>query len=586
MHPISLLIRVFGLTLVPAALVLADDGLPARAEVRLNQLGFHPEASKLVVVEGARADRFAVIGDVDDGVVLEGRLSRTAAWGPAGRMAAIADLGRLPEGRYRLRIDGEVRSDAFAIGTQPYAALADAALKGFFFNRAGTALQAAHAGRHARAAGHPDTQVLVHASAASTHRPEGTVLSAAGGWYDAGDYNKYVVNSGITVYTLLAAWEDFPDFFSGRDIGIPESGNDVPDLLDEAWWNLRWMLDMQDPSDGGVYHKLTNLRFDGVAMPEDAREPRYVVQKSTAATLDFAAVMAMASRVYAPYEAQFPGVPARMREAALRAWGWAQANPAEIYRQPADVHTGAYGDSALDDEFAWAAAELFLLDADEAWLDAFERHAVTPVVPSWSQVGSLGWSSLARHRERLPMRMRQRVSTAVEGLAARLSAISRGSAWRVAMQDGDFVWGSSAQALNQALMMVQGYRLSPRREYLDAAQSQLDYVLGRNPLGVSFVTGYGLRTPRNIHHRPSQADGIDDPVPGLVSGGPNPRQQDAGDCPVPYPSALPALSWIDHECSYASNEIAINWNAPLVYVAAALESLTPALAANPGADAP
>ena len=129
--------------------------------------------------------------------------------------------------------------------------------------------------------------------------------------------------------------------------------------------------------------------------------------------------------------------------------------------------------------------------------------------------------------------------------------------------------------LNQALVMLQAYRLSGERHMLDAAQSQLDWVLGRNPQGLSFVTGHGLRTPMHVHHRPSQADGIPEPVPGWLSGGPNPGQQDAEDCPVPYPSGLPALSWLDHGCSYASNEVAINWNAPLVYVAAALQALTP-----------
>jgi endoglucanase len=569
------------LALLAALQAIARDPSPAAAsadapQIRLNQLGFHPDATKLLVVESPTGTRFEVVSERDGRPVLEGELSTPARWAPSNGVAAVADVTVLPPGRYRLKMDGIVAPDALRVDDQPYAALADAALRGFYFNRAGTALESAHAGGHARAAGHPDTQVRIHASAASTARPEGSLLSAPGGWYDAGDYNKYVVNSGITMYTLLAAWEDFPEFFGGRDIGIPESGNAVPDLLDEAWWNLRWMLEMQDPADGGVYHKLTNLRFDGAVMPDAATEPRYVVQKSTAAALDFAAVMAMAARVYAPFETQFPGVPARMREAATRAWDWAQAHPHVVYRQPADVHTGAYGDESLDDEFAWAAAELYLLSGDEAHLSAFERHAAEPAVPSWAQVGALGWSSLARHRERLPEAARARVIAGIEGLAARLAAVSQDSPWRVAMQAEDFVWGSSAQALNQALMLVQGYRLSARREYLDAAQSQLDYVLGRNPLGVSFVTGHGVRTPMHIHHRPSQADGVDEPVPGLLSGGPNPRQQDAGECPVPYASKLPALSWLDHDCSYASNEIAINWNAPLVYVAAAIEALTPA----------
>src|SRR5690606_4601775 len=140
---------------------------------------------------------------------------------------------------------------------------------------------------------HPDTEVEVHASAASADRPAGTVISAPRGWYDAGDYNKYIVNSGISTWTLLAALEHFPTFWRQRDVNIPESGDAVPDLLDEARWNLLWMLDMQDPADGGVYHKLTTLRFGGMEMPERDTARRYVVQKTTAATLDFAAVMAM-----------------------------------------------------------------------------------------------------------------------------------------------------------------------------------------------------------------------------------------------------------------------------------------------------
>jgi len=567
-----------GLSCVPRAHAAeAQRESSAPGQVRLNQLGFLPGAQKLAVLESDRVRAFEVVREDDGQVVLRGRTGTPALWEPAVRDAAIADLGQVTaQGRYRLRVEGMPPSDPFPVDAQAYSALADASLKAFYFTRSGTALDVAHAGRYARAAGHPDEAVEIHPSAASPGRPAGTVVSAPGGWYDAGDYNKYVVNSGITTWTLLAAYEHFPEFFRGRDVGIPESGNGAPDILDEAWWNLRWMLAMQDPGDGGVYHKLTNLRFDGPVMPEHATERRYMVGKSTAAALDFAAVMAMASRVYAGHEVQFPGVPARMRAAAEAAWRWALAHPDAVYRQPADVHTGGYGDTKLDDEFAWAAAELFVSTGDDAYLQAFHAHARDAGVPDWSSVASLGWISLSRHGDRLPAGDRDEVGRQLEAVAARLAAQSRQSPWRVAMQPYDFVWGSNATALNQALMLLQGYRVSQRREYLDAAQSQLDYVLGRNPLGVSFVTGHGLRTPMHVHHRPSQADGIDAPVPGLLSGGPNPGRQDLADCKgVVYPSSLPALSWLDDECSYASNEIAINWNAPLVYVSSAIQALTP-----------
>jgi endoglucanase len=439
------------------------------------------------------------------------------------------------------------------------------------------ALDARHAGPWGRPAGHPDTDVLVHASAASDKRPEGTRISSPKGWYDAGDYNKYIVNSGITVYTLLAAWEHFPELFKAQKLNIPESGNDLPDVLDEVLWNLDWMLTMQDPADGGVYHKLTNKSFDGNQMPHETRGDRYVVQKSTAAALDFAAVMAHASRVFKPFEAQRPGLSARMREAAVAAWRWARANPQAVYKNPPDVRTGEYGDAKLDDEFAWAAAELYLTTGDAAYRKALALDKQPIDVPSWSDVGGLVWVSLAQNRDKLSQADAELVTKRVRGFGDQLAALWQASSYRLTMEAAaDYVWGSNAQALNQALMLIQAYRLGGHRGQLDAAQSVLDYVLGRNPLGLSYVTGFGQRSPRHPHHRPSEADGIDKPVPGFVVGGPNPGQQDQKDCPVRYPSALPALSYIDHGCSYAANEVAINWNAPLVYVAAALQSLTPA----------
>ena len=567
--------------MAPLAVMGCQAGTPDKdtgpQQVRINQLGFVPGARKLAVVEADEEVQFRVFADGRRKPELEGRLQPARTWAPADRQAALADLSALSApGRYQLEVEGMRRSDPFQVDTGAYAGVAAAALKAFYFNRAGTALEQEHAGKWARPAGHPDDSVLIHASAASAQRPAGSSISSPLGWYDAGDYGKYIVNSGITMWTLLSAWEHYPEFFRGRDIGIPESGDAVPDILDESLWNLQWMLTMQDPADGGVYHKLTTLQFSGEVMPHEDTAPRYVVAKSTAATLDFAATMAMAARVYAPFEAQFPGLSQRMTTAAKSAWAWAQANPEAIYAQPEDVGTGAYGDSMLEDEFAWAAAELFLLTGEPGYWEAFSANAGTPDVPSWAGVRTLGWISLAAHADRLPDdAAREQVASGLSALAQQLREREAGSPWRVAMQSEDFRWGSNATVLNQALVMLQAYRLSGDRHMLDAAQSQLDWVLGRNPQGLSFVTGHGLRTPMHVHHRPSQADGIPEPVPGWLSGGPNPGQQDAEDCPVPYPSGLPALSWLDHGCSYASNEVAINWNAPLVYVAAALQALTP-----------
>lgn len=561
-----------------ASSLLALVALPAAAQVQalaVNQVAYLPGAAKWAALPASAAGEFRLVRTGSDAVVLRGALGPARTWAPAGADVRLADFSALTEpGDYELRVEG-LPAARIRVAGDAYAALTAASLKAFYFNRASTALEARHAGRWARPAGHPDTDARVHASAASEQRPEGTRISAPKGWYDAGDYNKYIVNSGITVYTLLAAYEQFPALFKAQNLNIPESGNDLPDVLDEVLWNLEWMLAMQDPADGGVYNKLTNKGFDGNVMPHQATGERFVVAKGTTAALDFAAVMAHASRVFKPFEAQRPGLSARMRQAAISAWGWARANPNLPYKNPPDVRTGEYGDAKLDDEFAWAAAELYLTTGEATYREALKLETLPVRVPGWGDVMGLAWTSLAQNRAQLTKADAELVTKRVRSFGDELAASWQASAYRLTMEaKTDFVWGSNAHALNQALMLIQAYRLSNERAQLDAAQSVLDYVLGRNPLGMSYVTGYGQRSPMHPHHRPSEADDVVDPVPGFIVGGPNPGQQDQKNCPR-YPSSLPALSYIDHGCSYAANEVAINWNAPLVYVSAALQALTP-----------
>jgi endoglucanase len=563
-------------TVLACAALLATGAAHAAAGIEVNQLGFLPAAQKLAVVPAGANAHFKVVDAASGKAVFEGTLGPAATWDASGESVRIADFSNLrTAGSYRVTVAGQSDSPVFAIGPDAYRALDASAIRAYTLNRASTALDARVAGPYARPLGHPDDKVLVHESAASAKRPAGTVIKSPKGWYDAGDYNKYIVNSGISTYTLLAAYEHFPAWFDKLALNLPESGNGMPDLLNEVLWNLDWMFTMQDTDDGGVYHKLTNKSFDGMVMPDRATAPRYVVQKTTAAALDFAAVMAAASRVLAPFDAKAPGRSQRYLAAAESAWRWAVAHPAVLYRQPPDVLTGTYADEKVDDEFAWAASELYIATGK----DEYRARAVASVSgvqtePGWSDVRPLGWISLAQQRARLKKPedadgARKQILAAADTLLARWQA----SPVRLSMTKSDFVWGSNAVVLNQAMMLVQAYRLTKRADYLNVAQSALDYTLGRNPLGLSFVTGFGTRSAMHPHHRPSIADGVAAPVPGWLVGGPNPGQQDHKDCRATYASKLPALSYLDEACSYASNEVAINWNAPLVYVAAALQSL-------------
>jgi endoglucanase len=133
----------------------------------------------------------------------------------------------------------------------------------------------------------------------------------------------------------------------------------------------------------------------------------------------------------------------------------------------------------------------------------------------------------------------------------------------------DFIWGSSAVAANQSIVLINAYLMTKDKKYITHALTNLDYLLGRNATGYCFVTGLGSKSTMNPHHRPSIADGVTEPVPGLLSGGPNPGMQDK----CKYEFTEPETAYADVDCSYASNEIAINWNAPIVYVANAIEAL-------------
>ena len=556
------------------------QGAPAPA-IRLNRVCFYPDGPKVAGVEDSKVRTFAVVALERGGIVLRGALGPATRWPASGETVRQADFSRLRKpGRYALVVAGVGRSYPFRVEPGVLREAARASIKAFYFQRASTTLDVRYAGAWARPAGHPDTAVLVHASAATTTRPAGSTISSPRGWYDAGDYNKYIVNSGISTYTLLFLLDQFPAYVAELETGIPESGDAIPDLLDEALWNLRWMRTMQDPADGGVYHKLTNAEFDSFESPAKGTAPRYVVEKSTAATLDFAAVMAHASLVARRYPRQLPGLADSLGAEAMRAWNWARKNPDHLYDQDAlnqrfapAISTGAYGDRHVGDEFSWAAAELYALTgADSFYVQAAPGVGDTLTVPSWASVGALGLYTLLDLRATLPrgtdtLALKQSLLQ----LAAPLLSRTRSSPYGVPIGGArDWVWGSNAVAANEGILLVQAYRLTGDTAYRNAAVAALDYLLGRNATGYSFLTGFGARSPRHPHHRPSASDTVAAPVPGLLVGGPNPGQQDKCDS---YPSALPALSYSDAVCSYASNEIAINWNAPFAFLAVAVDAI-------------
>src|SRR5690606_5336295 len=203
--------------------------------IRINQVGYYPSGPKVAIVINGNEGEFFVVKSDGDEKVFTGKLGEPVKSPFSEKYGRVADFSTFAEpGEYKLLVSGLGFSDPFEIKENVHKDAADAALKSYYFQRASVELTEEYAGKWQRPLGHPDNKAYIHASAASASRPEGTELGSARGWYDAGDYNKYIVNSGITMGTMLSLYEDFPEYFAhNKDINIPESGDEAPDLLDE-----------------------------------------------------------------------------------------------------------------------------------------------------------------------------------------------------------------------------------------------------------------------------------------------------------------------------------------------------------------
>ena len=576
--------RIFLFLTCACALMGCKHSLSSH-EIRINQVGFAPQQEKTATIDVCTPDAapcfVSILSETGD-TVWTGIASTTMLNSVSGKPRQIVDFSALSTpGIYTLYANG--LSVPVTITSRPYRFLTRQALRAFYHQRSAIPIEEPFAEGYARAAGHPDNHVLVHPSAATDERPANTVITSPGGWYDAGDYNKYIVNSGYTMGVFLMAYEQQSAYYDTLSLNIPESGLRVPDMLAEAMYNIRWMMTMQD-TDGGVYHKLTNPEFESFIRPDECQKPRYVVLKTTAAALDFAATMALAARVYAPYEDVYPGFVAEATAAALRAWDWALAHPAIYYDQNAmneqytpAIITGAYDDYDVQGEFYWAATELYLLTQNNVYREAALAYCPAVFTPAtWGDVTELASIEWMLHPQGVEEFAAEKKAALLAYLKPYMDEAESISVHRspYGNREEDFFWGCNSEGCCwRGVECLYAYRLTGEEKYLVNAERCLNHILGQNATGFCYVTGFGTRPTKDPHHRLSYSH-PKGTLPGFLAGGPNRMRQDAETDGVRYPKNVSAdESYLDFQPSYASNEVTINWNVTLFALTAGLDAL-------------
>ena len=546
-----------------------------RPDVRINQLGYLPEGPKRAVwVSDAREPAVFCVRDRAGSAVFRGRTRpwRVRPEPTSGLAVHVLDFSAVRAAGEGFTVEvGGAGSHPFAIASDLYRGLVRDALGFFYLQRCGIVIDDARAPGYGRPAGHPGD-----AAVAAWTGPDADRLypgwrcpgrfDVSGGWYDAGDHGKYVTSGAMPVWQLLATVE----LLRRRGASTSWWAETEALLLEECRWQLDWLLRMQVPA--GVRH--ARLAFHRVHGSEWAplpcwphRDPttRVLHRPSTAAALHLAAAAAHGARVLGNDRVYAR----RLFDTAVTAHRAAHAEPRLLAPDDHGAHGGGpYADDDVADDFAWAAAELWLATGDPAYLGearpAFPADAFPLDGFDWNRMAAAAVIDLALHGD-------EEAIGRVVAAADRLIKLQDRQPWgQPYAPDDGWDWGSNGRVLDNLVVLAVAHELGGRSEYRAAAARGMDYLLGCNALGQSYVTGYG--TDATCHQRTRHfARDLDPAFPppprGAIAGGPTSKDY-AGFPTDPRLAGLPSQRcYLDEPTSETTNDVCIRWNAPLVWMA-------------------
>lgn len=527
--------------------------------VFVDQCGYLPGMQKKVTIRSNKPVSFSVMRS-DGSFVCGGRADIRVENTSAGETDYVGDFSGVTEsGRYYIMTEDRSESETFTVSSDTYADVFQKSMAFFYLQRCGCRLPEEAAGIYGHEA--------CHTGMASVYS-SGEKRDVSGGWHDAGDYGRYVGPGAMAVAQLLYAYER-NEALCGSYVSPDKNtaAHKLPAYLEELKFELDWMMKMQR-DDGALYHKASCRSFCGFIMPEDEREEIVISPVSVTATADFAAVCAMAVPFYAKYDNEYAEKLARVSRKAYEAMKTMELPGG--FRNPPEISTGEYGDECDTDERYWAAAQLYKTFGDREYLEDFEKLAKEKIYQGygWADMGSYGNLAYLTSGRPVDEALKSVIVQAMLDKADVLLKTVNSDGYGTALTEKQYVWGSNMSVANNGLHLYDAWALTGDKRYLEAASEQLHYLLGRNPMGLCYVTGCGTDAVKHPHHRPSGFLGK--AMPGMLSGGPCDWLADETVKGILTKDTPPAKCLCDMTGSYSTNEVTVYWNSALIQLLASV----------------
>lgn len=560
--------------LLPAGIHADTDPSP----IRVNQIGYLPGADKIATIVSSSTSPLAwELRKAGGSVAAQGQTHVYGLDQASADRIHHADFSSVTEqGTYRLWVSGLGESVPFAINGNLYPALPSEAMEYFYFHRMGVDIQAQYLSNPAFAhkALHPgDSSIGCYNSWCGSER-----LNVKNSWADAGDFGIYPVNQAISAWTLLNLYERYPGVFPDGSLNIPESGNGIPDILDEVLFGSTFMKGVM-PSTGLASHKIHNDNWSAFPVTNiDAENSmnRQAQPPSTNATYAVARNLAHLARLIKPYK---EAEAAEMWEIAKEAWARASANPNVLYtsQTPDAPGGGDYDDIRTSDDRYAAAAELYLTAYALGDSNASSYKAAVTSSPHYREVSQFDWQSTATTgtlsilsaQNDLPASDLQAMKMNVLNQADGMLSTLNGEGYPVLLPGNKgYDWGSNSAIANKMILLGYAYDLSQNLDYLKGMNRGMDYFMGNNAMRLSYITGYGQYYETDTHDRwawGKYQSGVPYPK-GWLSGGPNNTLINDSATPTGMPAAKSYAPKNTAPDAWVSKENTINWNAPLVWI--------------------